>query len=338
MLRFIFNKFFQICLCLRLIVFSIEGAELQTPLKFNQKLMGTDVTLIIDADDCSDLHDAVRHAYKEGNRLNMILSDWEADSELSVLSRSSRMGAYINISEELFDVLSFSRDLSVQTAGAFDITVGPLSRLWRIARHQKKFPNQSKLEQTLRRTGYKNLELYEANQSARLTKQNMVLDLGAVAKGYIADRMLAVLMERGFPRCLIDAGGDLTIGDPPRSKNGWSVKIGGLANSHTELLVLSNCAVATSGDLEQFLEINGKIYSHIINPKTGVGMEGRAQVSVVAKRGMIADALASTCLVIGFDQAKAILSKWDFYKLQFLQIDQNTNEVMVSRATSPSWE
>ena len=264
MLRFIFHKFFQICLCLRLIVFSIEGAEFQTPLKFNQKLMGTDVTLVIDADDCSDLRDAVKYAYKEGNRLNMILSDWEADSELSVLSRSSQMGAYINVSKELFDVLSFSRDLSVQTAGAFDITVGPLSRLWRIARHQKKFPNQSKLEETLRRTGY--------------------------------------------------------------------------TNSDSELLVLSNCAVATSGDLEQFLEINGKIYSHIINPKTGVGMEGRAQVSVVAKRGMIADALASTCLVIGFDQAKAILSKWDFYQLQFLQIDPNTNEVMVSRARSSSWK
>ena len=163
----------------------------------------------------------------------------------------------------------------------------------------------------------------------------MVLDLGAIAKGYIADRMLAVLKAEGFPRSLIDAGGDLTIGDAPRFKKGWSVKIGGLANSSSKTFELSNCAVATSGDLEQFLKMNGRVYSHIINPRTGYGLEGRAQVSIVAENGMLADALASTCLVLGVNPSKAFLSGWSFYQLHYLLVDPKTNEILYDISSAP---
>jgi thiamine biosynthesis lipoprotein len=329
------HRFVWLILFLPCLLISLQASNSGSPLKFHQKLMGTDVTLVIDADECEELQTAVSKALAEGNRLNNILSDWEADSELSILSRSSRHGEYQRVSDELFEVLSFSRKLSTQTDGAFDITVGPLSRLWRIARHQKKLPNQYKINQCLSRAGYQKLELLESNQSARLTQKNMVLDLGAVAKGYIADRMLAVLKDAGFARALIDAGGDLTIGDAPRFKKGWAVKIGGLANSSSKTIELSNCAVATSGDLEQFLEIDGRVYSHIINPRTGYGLESRAQVSVVAENGMLADALASTCLVLGLDQSKVFLSGWSFYQLHYFKVDPKTNDILYDTTSAP---
>jgi thiamine biosynthesis lipoprotein len=317
------------------LVISLQASKPGSPLKFHQKLMGTDVILVVDAEKCEELQNAVGKAFVEGNRLNNILSDWEADSELSILSRSSRHGEYQRVSDELFEVLSFSRKLSKQTDGAFDITIGPLSRLWRIARHQKKLPSQYKIDQCLSRSGCQKLELSESNQSARLTQKNMVIDLGAVAKGYIADRMLAVLKDEGFSRSLIDAGGDLTIGDAPRFKKGWTVKIGGLANPHSKTIELSNCAVATSGDLEQFLEINGRVYSHIINPRTGYGLEGRAQVSIVAENGMLADALASTCIVLGVNQSKAFLSGWSFYQMHYLQVNPKTNQISYHTSSAP---
>ena len=122
--------------------------------------MGADVTFVIDAEKCEELEIAVGKAFAEGNRLNNILSDWEADSELSILSRSSQHGEFLKVSDELFEVLSFSKKLSTQTDGAFDITIGPLSRLWRIARHQKKLPNQYKIDQCLSRTGYQKHHLF----------------------------------------------------------------------------------------------------------------------------------------------------------------------------------
>jgi len=329
------HRIISLILFLPCLFISLQASKPVSPLKFHQKLMGTDVTLVIDADECKALQTAVAKTFAEGNRLNNILSDWEADSELSILSRSSQHGEFLIVSNELFEVMSFSKKLSKQTDGAFDITIGPLSRLWRIARHQKKLPSQYKIDQCLSRTGYEKLELLETNQSARLTQKNMVLDLGAAAKGYIADSMLAVLKDAGFPRSLIDAGGDLTIGDAPRFRNGWAVKIGGLVNSHSKMIELSNCAVATSGDLEQFLEINGKVYSHIINPRTGYGLESRAQVSVVAENGMLADALASTSLVLGFDKSKEFLSGWSFYQLHYLQVDPKTNEILYDTISAP---
>ncbi|NDG99973.1 MAG: FAD:protein FMN transferase [Opitutae bacterium] len=329
------HRIVRLILFLPCLFISLQASKPVSPLKFHQKLMGADVTLVIDAEECEELETAVSKTFAEGNRLNNILSDWEAGSELSILSRSSEYGEYQRVSDELFEVLSFSRKLAKQTDGAFDVTIGPLSRLWRIARHQKKLPSQYKIDLSLSRTGYQKLELLESKQSARLTQKNMVLDLGAVAKGYIADSMLAVLKDAGFPRSLIDAGGDLTIGDAPRFRNGWAVKIGGLANSHSKTIELSNCAVATSGDLEQFLEINGKVYSHIINPRTGYGLESRAQVSVVAENGMFADALASTCLVIGFEQSKEFLSGWSFYQLHYLQVDPKTNEILYDTTSAP---
>ena len=288
---------------------------------FSQRLMGTDVKIVMNYSKSSDLEAAVKKAYLEGNRLNFIFSDYIADSELSKFSRSSNSVSSENfkLSKELFVVLNYCLTLSTLSNGSFDPTLGPLTRLWRISRHQRIFPEKSKLTNALSRSGAKYLKLDEIQQTGHLLAPNMVLDLGGVAKGYIADRMLEVLKDYGFPRSLVDAGGDLRIGDAPLGSAGWKIDISGRKYEKLTMLKLANCAVATSGDTEQFLKINDTQYSHILDPKTGIGLANQAQATVIAPTGMEADSLASTFLVTGFEEASALIKKTNAKHLYFVE-------------------
>ena len=311
--------YFAVCTVFIAITHFLSAEDVVRRFQFSERLMGTDVQITIDALDSDNPELAARAAFKEGNRLNKIFSDWDADSEVSRFSRSSQSDQTTKMSIELFEVLSYSQELAHKSKGAFDITVGPLSRLWRMARHQGKLPEKKKIEETLERTGYQKLVLQEGEISGQLLKRGMVLDMGGIAKGYIADRMLEVLKKNGFARCLIDAGGDLTLGEPPRAQKGWRVQIGGISNSQIPALELSNCAIATSGDLEQYLQFEGKRYSHLIDPRNGYAIEGGSQVTIIAPNGMAADAHASACLILGIQGSRALLSSltnFSFYSLK----------------------
>lgn len=311
--------YFAVCTAFIAITHFLSAEDVVRRFQFSERLMGTDVQITIDALDNDNPELAARAAFKEGNRLNKIFSDWDADSEVSRFSRSSQSDQPFKMSKELFEVLSYSQELAKKSKGAFDITVGPLSRLWRMARHQGKFPGKKKIEETLERTGYQKLVLQEGEISGQLLRRGMVLDMGGIAKGYIADRMLEVLKKKGFPRCLINAGGDLTLGEPPRAQKGWRVQIGGISNSQIQALELSNCAIATSGDLEQYLQFEGKRYSHLIDPRNGYAILGGSQVTMIAPNGMAADAHASACLILGPQGSRALLSSATNFSFYYLK-------------------
>lgn len=301
--------------------------------KFSKTLMGADVHILVDSEDSPDLKSAITATYTEGERLNTIFSDYHAESEISRFFKTSGTGKSMRLSKELFDVLEHAKILSDLSNGAFDVTVGPLSRLWRIARFQKKLPNSIKLSDALKRTGHQHLVLNNSMSSGELLLSSMVLDLGGIAKGYVADRMLEMMKSRGYPRCLIDAGGDLTIGDAPRNRDGWRVEIGGRKHPELPIMALSNCAVATSGDLEQFLEIGDKRYSHIINPHTGYGLTERAQSTVIAPNCMLADSLASTSLGLGFERSCVLLKDFEIECFYFLHEKESNRQLNVYKGS-----
>jgi len=276
---------------------------------FEEDCMGAKFIILIDVDDKQKAQRGATAAFRECKRLNMSLSDYESSSELVRFSESSQSGEKFSLSSDLFEVLSHGQALAKETNGCFDITIGPLSRLWRVARFRKIMPPEKKLTDALKRVGHQNLLLSRKGLTGTLSTPNMVLDLGGIAKGYAADRMLEILRRRGLSRCLIDAGGDLVIGNPPRNAKGWRVQIGGRKNSALPLLQLSNLAVATSGDIEQFVVLNGKRYSHLIDPRTGLGLTSQCQVTVLANTGMEADSLASAFLVMGLNKSKKFLEK-----------------------------
>jgi thiamine biosynthesis lipoprotein len=214
------------------------------------------------------------------------------------------------VSEDLFFVLSRARELSNRCEGAFDVTVGPLTRLWRQSRKSKKLPDKETLEKALALVGYDKMVLDESKRTVSLTKKGMQLDLGGIAKGYAADAALKVLQKHDCTRALVAAGGDIAVNDAPPDADGWKIGIAPLEDPDgkpKKYLILKHAGVSTSGDAEQFVEIEGKRYSHIVDPKTGLGLVGRMSVTVVAPNGITSDSMTKVVAVLGPEKGMKII-------------------------------
>jgi len=300
------------------VMLEISRAE-QTRFAFVEKQMGADFRIVLYADNEKVANEAATSAFAEVERLNAILSDYDPKSDLSRLSETSGSGQHFPLSDDLFAVLDASQKLSRQTAGAFDITIGPCVRLWRIARFRKTFPLPEKLAEARKAVGFRHLNISHTKYTALLEVPNMMLDLGGIAKGYVADKALMVLRKRGIGSALVDAGGDLALGDPPPDRKGWRIEVGGLKHPDLPVLELAHCAIATSGDVEQFVEIAGKRYSHLIDPSTGIGLTTRIQVTVVTSTGIQADSLASALSVLGTERGTKFVQKLSGVRAYFVE-------------------
>ena len=279
---------------------------------FEKAEMGLPVRVTLYAPSESIAHAAADDAFARIEALNAIFTDYDSDSELSLLSDSSGSGRAVPVSEELWLLLSFAQDLSRRSGGAFDMTVGPLVNLWRTARRKKELPPRERLAEALGRTGYESMRLNESNRTVELVKPRMRLDAGGIAKGYALEEALKVLRQKGYPRSMVSGGGDLALGDSPPGEQGWKVEIVALDTPNAPeapVYRLSNCSVATSGDLYQRLEIDGKRYSHIVDPRTGIGLTDHSLVSVIAKTGMEADALSKVLAILGPEKGWPVLER-----------------------------
>ena len=311
-------RFLAIALILFRISLQISHAE-RTRFAFVEKQMGANFHIVLYADSEKVAKEGANAAFAEVERLNAILSDYDPESELSRLSDTSDSGQHIALSDDLVSVLDASQKLARQTAGAFDVTIGPCVRLWRIARFRKAFPLTEKLAEVRKAVGFRHLNISHTKQTALLEVPNMVLDLGGIAKGYVADKALMVLRKRGIGSALVDAGGDLALGDPPPGRKGWRIEVGGLKHPDLPVLELAHCAIATSGDVEQFVEIEGKRYSHLLDPTTGIGLTTRIQVTVVTPRAMYADSLASALSVLGTERGSKLVQKLSGVRAYFVE-------------------
>lgn len=232
--------------------------------------------------------------------LNAKLSDYDLESELSKLSRTSGLGHFVPVSDDLWRVLEASQHWAERTGGAFDITVGPVVNLWRHARRMQQLPRADRLSDAQARVGYTNLVLDPKKHAALLRVPEMRLDLGGIAKGFAADEALRTLRRNGVTRALVAAAGDIALGDAPPGSPGWKIELdSGDTNVPPKVLLLWRAGVSTSGDLFQFLEIDGVRYSHIVDPRTGLGLTNSGMVAVIAPDGMTADALATAVSVLG---------------------------------------
>jgi thiamine biosynthesis lipoprotein len=239
------------------------------------------------------------------------MSDYQSTSELMRLCAKAG-GPPVKVSGALFFVLARAEKVARESNGAFDVTVGPVVRLWRRARRTHRLPDADRLKAALALVGYRNVVLDEKARTVKLLKPGMLLDLGGIAKGYAADEMLKVLARHGLTRALVAAGGDIAVKDAPPGKPGWSIAISSVdANKEKQgRLVLANAAVSTSGDAEQYVEIDGKRYSHIIDPRTGVGLVGRMSATVVAPDGITSDGLTKVVAVLGPKKGFEIIEKY----------------------------
>lgn len=270
--------------------------------EFTEAHMGTAFRIVCYAKQRAFAERATQAAFKEVARLDAIMSDYNQASELN---RLAHQGAHnrLRLSADLFRILTLSQQLAAESRGAFDVTVGAMTRLWRRARRTGEMPEVEHLAATRARTGYRQLRLDAATRSASLMQDGVLLDLGGIAKGYAADAAMRVLKRFGIASALIAAGGDIVVSQAPPGDAGWTIALA-TANDQTpesSLLLLENAAVSTSGDAEQFVEIGGKRYSHILDPRTGLGLVGRRSATVIARRGVDADSLATALCVLGED-------------------------------------
>lgn len=264
--------------------------------------MGLPFRIVLYARDRTEALAAATAAYARIAELNQIMSDYEDDSELTKLSQSSGSGRWVPVSPDLWKVLDRSQQMAYATRGAFDVTVGPVVQLWRRARRQREMPPAERLAAALSAVGYQHLRLDPQTHSALLQVPHMRLDLGAIAKGYATDEAIRVLRERGIRSALVAGSGDMTFSDPPPGQPGWRIEVAPLDVTNAppaRHILLSNCGLATSGDVFQHVEIAGRRYSHIVDPRTGIGLTDHSLVTVVARDGMTADSLSTTISVLG---------------------------------------
>jgi thiamine biosynthesis lipoprotein len=241
---------------------------------------------------------AARAAFARIAELDDKMSDYRPRSEVRVLSE--RPGEWQRVSRDLIAVLATAEAVSRKSGGTFDVTIGPFVQLWRDSRRTRRLPDADALSRARSSSGAPLLETDTLRGMVKLWAYDMRLDLGGIAKGYILQEALETLRANGVRSALLEAGGDVVVGDPPPGQPGWSVFVAG-ADTATlrRAQALSNAAVATSGGSEQYVEIDGVRYSHIVDPRTGIGVTGRHIVTVIHEDAALADAAATALSVLG---------------------------------------
>ena len=269
--------------------------------EFTQVEMAVEFRIVVYAPDESTARQATEAAFARVRQLCGIMSDYDTDSELRRLCAASRPGHPVAVSDDLWRVLNQAQRLSELSDGAFDITVGPVVHLWRRARRQRELPPPDRLAEARKLVGYRLVRLIPAGHQVELQKPGMLLDLGGIAKGDAVHEAMAVLKRRGLTRAMIEAGGEALLGDPPPGKPGWVIGVGSptLDAPSAEHLVLSHVGVDTSGDAFQYVQIAGRRYSHIVDPRTGIGLTDHSKVTVVSPDTTNGDGLSTAISVLG---------------------------------------
>lgn len=300
--------------------------------EFAETHMATRFRVVLYAPDRPAAERAAKAAFSRAAELDAIMSDYRPSSEFMQLCAKAGSGP-VRVSVDLFTVLEQSQQYARLTGGAFDVTVGPVVRMWRRTRRTKVLPEAGALAAARELVGHEKLTLDAAAKTATLAKSGMQLDLGGIAKGYAADAMQAVLRGNGVTQALVAAGGDIVVTDPPPGATCWRVGVTPLGEEDKEAptLPLANAAVSTSGDAEQSVEIDGRRYSHIVDPKTGLGLGERFQVTVVATSGTASDALATGLSVMGADRGIRLVDTQGGVSARFVVRTVRGLETRVSR-------
>lgn len=277
--------------------------------EFQQPHMGTLFALKLYAPDETAARMASDAAFAKIAALEHIMTDYDPESELMQLCQKPA-GQPVRVSSELFEVLQKSQHVAALSGGAFDVTIGPVVRLWRRSQRTGVLPTEEMLARAKTPVGWQKLKLDARRQTVTLTVPNMQLDLGGIGKGFAADKALQVLKEHGSTRALVAASGDIAVSGAPPGQRGWRVGIGMLDRNDAQLarnLWLVNASVSTAGDSEQFVEIGGRHYSHIVDPRTGIGLTNRLQVTVIARHATDTDAFDTTARVLGVERGLALI-------------------------------
>jgi thiamine biosynthesis lipoprotein len=287
--------------------------------------MGSPFNILIYSSDSLAAANAAAEAFTYIDTLNQVYSDYLPNSELNLLCASSGSGEWFNTSETLFAIVKYAVECARLSGGSFDISAGPVTRLWRTARKNKTLPHKESINAALQRVGNRLIQLDTIGKRVKLLQAGMQLDLGGIAKGETAQRTVDKLRTMGFSQVLVDAGGDIVVADVPPGVSGWKVAVNLPEQEEwMERRLLLRCkAVTTSGDLYQYVEVGGKRYSHIVDPRTGWAITNSRNVTVIANEGLTADWLTKACTILPVDEALALVAKFQGAEVQIGQLEND---------------
>jgi thiamine biosynthesis lipoprotein len=264
--------------------------------------MGTTYTIDAYGINAGFLESATEGAFDEVRRLDQMLSNYLPDSELSKVNQRAFQSP-VRVSKEFFQLLQDCLAYSRKSEGSFDMTVGPLMKVWGFYKGSGHLPHRAEVRTALDHVGYEHVKLDAGNLTVRFSEPGMSLDPGGVGKGYAVDRMAAILRGSGITSALVSGGGSSIygIGVPPTDPRGWYINIRDPKDSGKTAaeVYLKDNSISTSGNYEKFFWAEGKLYSHIMNPRTGYPAEGTLSVSVVSPKTLDSEIWAKPYYILG---------------------------------------
>ena len=262
--------------------------------------MGSDFEITIVEKSESQANILLDLAIKEISRIEKLISSWDSESQTSLINLNAGISP-IKVDKELYDLINRSLKISKLSQGAFDISYASLDKVWYFDKEMKEIPSDKEILESVSKVGYNNIILDKKNQTVFLKNSGMKIGFGAIGKGYAADMAKSILIQNDVKSGIINASGDLTAWGKKPSGKDWMVAIVNPLNKKKifSWLPIKNKAVVTSGNYERFVNFKGKLYSHIIDPRTGYPSEGILSVTIFTEKAELADALATSIFVLG---------------------------------------
>lgn len=294
-----------------------------------EKLMGCSFELGLYVEDEVFAEKMLEIGVGEIQRIESLLTEFKKESETSRINREAGVN-FISIDDECFQLISRSINISRLTKGNFDITVGALKKLYSFKGGEMSFPDIKVIKKALKSVGHQKIVLQEDGNKVRFNNRNLKISFAAIGKGYAADKVQLLWKKEGVQSAFINASGDLSIFGLKPNKEKWKVVIAHPDDRSQSLfsLPLLNCAMATSGDYEQYFHLNGKRYSHTLDPFTGLPLQGVKSVSIISPSAELSDALATACYVMGKEKCMKFVE--ELPKTHCILIDENNDIFMTS--------
>lgn len=291
--------------------------------------MGTVFAIHLYAESEAEALSFFEVAFEEVERLEETLSKFRPSSEICRINRLAASQP-VTTDPEVFSLVDESLRYSEQTGGAFDITVGPLMRTWGFFRAEGHFPNIDDLNAARERTGFEKIVLDHGTRTIQFGVPGMELDLGAIGKGYAVDRAVDVLREAAVNAALVVAGSSTVyaLGAPP-GEQGWKVHVPDPLDRTRKIstVKLLDQAISTSGSYEKFFELDGRRYCHVMDPRTGMPVEGVVQTTLIGTDGAMTDALSNALFVLGAD-GDTLISKFQYVSALSVLTDSSASRIL----------
>jgi len=264
-------------------------------------LMGNRFEISVVTDDKKWADECIQDAIEEIRRIERLLTTFDESSQANLVNKNAGL-VPVKVDKEVFDLIQRSKRISEITQGAFDISYGSIDRrLWNFDPTMTSLPDRQAAKKLVRLINYRNIILDEKKSTVFLKEEGMRIGFGGIGKGYAAEMAKILLQRKGIESGIVNAAGDLTAWGYQPDGSPWTIGVADPnASRHAfSYLQITNTSVATSGNYEKYVMINGKKYSHTIDPKTGLPVTGIKSVTIICPNAEIADAMATPVMIMG---------------------------------------